>query len=175
VSTSERREDFTGNFVFLFRLMDDTFAFMNLAEKDEKLAAGGAVLRRAGEKIEALLIHRPTYRDWTFPKGGLKDGEDFKEAALREVKEETGLDCRILRKVAVSRYDYRTRKGNIRPKAVHYFLMEAVSEQVQTDGIEVDCAEWLCVDEAGARLSYDEDRKVLALAMKELQVCQTES
>ena len=72
------------------------------------------------------LVHRPRYDDWSFPKGKLEDGETVEEAALREVREETGLECRIIRLLAVTRYNYRTRNGRLKPKAVHYFVMERV-------------------------------------------------
>lgn len=109
-----------------------------------------------------LLVHRPGYDDWSFPKGKLDAGETVEEAALREVKEETGLECRIVRRLTILRYRYRTRKGRLRPKAVHYFLMERVSGDIQVPGEEVDRAEWFDFDEAASKLSYEQDRKLLA-------------
>jgi 8-oxo-dGTP diphosphatase len=127
----------------------------------EKLAAGGVVID--GERLSrrVLLVHRPAYDDWSFPKGGVKAGESLEEAAVREVREETGLECRILMKLSISRYNYRSRKGNLKPKAVHYFLMEAGGGEIRTDGLEVDRACWLDLDEAKRRLSYDQDRRLL--------------
>lgn len=110
-----------------------------------------------------LLVHRPRYDDWSFPKGKLDPGETVEEAALREVKEETGLDCSIIRELAVMRYGYRTRnKGRLRPKAVHYFLMERVSGGIQVPGEEVDRADWFEFDEAARKLSYQQDRRLLS-------------
>lgn len=109
-----------------------------------------------------LLVHRPTYDDWSFPKGKLDPGETIEQAAVREVREETGLDCRIIRKLAILRYNYRTRnKGVLRPKAVHYFLMKPVSGVVRVPGEEVDRAEWFDFDEATKKLSYKQDRRLL--------------
>lgn len=110
-----------------------------------------------------LLVHRPSHDDWSFPKGKLDPGETIEEAALREVREETGLDCRIIRKLATLRYRYRTRnEGRLRPKAVHYFLMERVRGDIQVPGEEVDRAEWFDFDEAARRLTYEQDGKLLA-------------
>jgi 8-oxo-dGTP pyrophosphatase MutT (NUDIX family) len=127
------------------------------------LAAGGIVIDNETGTPRVLLVHRPSYDDWSFPKGKLDLGETIEEAALREVREETGLECRIIRKLATMRYAYRTRnKGRLRPKAVHYFLMERVSGDIQVPGDEVDRAEWFDFDEASRKLSYEQDRKLLA-------------
>ncbi len=107
-------------------------------------------------------MHRPRYDDWSFPKGGVNDGESIEDAALREVIEETGIECRIQRKLVVAHYHYRTKRGAVRPKAVHYFLMEAVGGQITTDGDEVDRAEWFAAADADRRLSYDFDKEMLA-------------
>jgi 8-oxo-dGTP diphosphatase len=131
-------------------------------DQNEKLAAGGVVftLSDDGEQ-RVLIIHRPEYDDWSFPKGGVEPGESLEDAALREVREETGIECRIGQKIDISRYMYRTRKGNMKPKAVHYFLMEATSSHISVDGDEVDIAEWLSIDEARERLSHKADKEML--------------
>ena len=127
------------------------------------LAAGGIVIDNETGTPRVLLVHRPSYDDWSFPKGKLDPGETVEEAALREVREETGLECRIIREFATTRYGYRTRnKGRLRPKAVHYFLMERVSGDIQVPVDEVDRAEWFEFDEAARKLSYEQDRKLLA-------------
>jgi 8-oxo-dGTP diphosphatase len=140
---------------------DNVSGHMNDETVKEKQAAGGVVIDRRTDPRRVLLVHRPAYDDWSFPKGGVKAGESLEEAALREVREETGLECRILMKLSISRYDYRSRKGNLRPKAVHYYLMEAAGGEMSTDGVEVDEACWLDLDKARRRLSYDQDRLLL--------------
>lgn len=129
--------------------------------KSEIVAAGGLVIEeRAGER-RVLLVHRPRYDDWSFPKGKQDPGETIEETALREVKEETGLTCRIVRKLATSRY--RTRqKGKLHPKVVHHFLMERISGRIRVPKDEVDRAVWCRFDEAERLLSYEQDRKLLA-------------
>jgi 8-oxo-dGTP diphosphatase len=94
----------------------------------------------------------------------LEAGEGVEQAALREVKEETGLRCRIIRKLAVTRYRYRTRtRGRLRPKSVHYFLMESLSRRIKVPVEEVDLAEWFEIEEAAQKLTYAQDRKLLVL------------
>ena len=141
--------------------MDVTFAAMS--EKDEIIAAGGVVIdKKSADQTLVLLVHRPAYDDWSFPKGKLDSGETIKQAALREVKEETGLDCRIIENLSPVRYSYRNRSGRIRPKIVHYFLMEPVAGRIVVNIHEIDAAQWYKVGDASGRLSYKHDRELLA-------------
>jgi 8-oxo-dGTP pyrophosphatase MutT (NUDIX family) len=118
-------------------------------------AAGGVVLR---DGLVAV-VHRPRYDDWSLPKGKLDPGESFEEAALREVEEETGLRCRLVRDLPTVRYDVRGRL-----KEVRYWAMEVADETPFVPNEEVDEVRWLEPAEAVALLSYDRDREpVLAL------------
>ena len=58
-------------------------------------AAGGVLLRDGPDGTEVAVIHRPKYEDWSLPKGKLDGDEDFEQAALREVKEETGMEAEL--------------------------------------------------------------------------------
>jgi 8-oxo-dGTP pyrophosphatase MutT (NUDIX family) len=127
-------------------------------ERKEKVAAGGVVLNDRGE---VLLVHRPTYDDWSFPKGGVDKGESIEEAALREVREEAGPQCEITRRLSEIRYFYTTHKGETRPKVVHYFLMTITGGQILADGRETDQAVWCSFEEAARRLSYQGDKDIL--------------
>ena len=123
---------------------------------DAVRAAGGVVWRRGGHGLEVVLVHRPAYDDWSFPKGKLLDGESDEEAALREVLEETGLTCRL--GAPLGDRSYRDRKG--RPKVVRYWAMEAGSGVFEpTD--EIDRVAWLTLDRASWRLTYEHDRMLL--------------
>jgi 8-oxo-dGTP diphosphatase len=130
----------------------------------ERLAGGGVVLRRDREgSTEVLLVHRPRYNDWSFPKGKLDGDESLEEAAIREVREETGLQCRIIRKLSIARYDYRTADGSRKPKAVHYFLMELMRGKLRSRfDEEIDSVEWVPLQEAASRLNYEFDRTLLS-------------
>jgi 8-oxo-dGTP diphosphatase len=116
-------------------------------------AAGGIVF---GDGRVAV-VHRPKYDDWTFPKGKLDQGEEFEEAALREVEEETGLRCRLGRELQSS--TYTDTKG--RPKLVRYWLMEPVSGEFSSND-EVDELRWLELHAAVALLTYEHDQELVA-------------
>src|SRR5262249_12948992 len=126
---------------------------------DVKLAAGGVVVDKTSNKF--LIVHRPRYDDWSFPKGGVKSGEEIEDAALREVEEENGLRCRITKPLSQTRYTYRSKAGNRKPKVVYYFLMEIASGDIAVTGDEVDRVLWADEDQALAMLSYQHDRELL--------------
>jgi len=128
-------------------------------------AAGGLVVRRHGGELQIVLVHRPVHQDWSFPKGKLEAGETFELAALREVREETGMSCRLLR--FVGHTEYVDRKG--RPKAVAYWVMAAESG-VFSRNEEVDELRWLTLHDASRTLSYPRDRELVAVLMAADQV-----
>ena len=83
-------------------------------------AAGGIVVRHRDEgAADVLLVHRPAYDDWSFPKGKCEDGESEEAAALREVEEETRLRCRLERELATTRYRRRPRAAEDRSLLDH--------------------------------------------------------
>jgi 8-oxo-dGTP pyrophosphatase MutT (NUDIX family) len=103
-----------------------------------------------------LLVHRPRYDDWTFPKGKCDAGETDEACALREVEEETGLRCRLGRELATTSYV----DGRGRPKIVRYWLMEPLDGEFEA-GDEVDAVRWVDAETAGRLLSYARDAKLL--------------
>jgi 8-oxo-dGTP diphosphatase len=113
--------------------------------------AAGGVVERDGE---VLLVHRPQYDDWSFPKGKLEEGETWETAALREVEEETGLRCEVLDELG--RTHYLVVKG---PKEVRYFRMSGRGEARPQN--EVDEIRWLPVAEARELLTHQRDRALL--------------
>lgn len=124
------------------------------------VAAGAVVTRRGGE---VLLVHRPRYDDWSFPKGKRDRGEHILTTALREVAEETGLHVRLGPRLGSQRYRTSTR----RMKTVHYWMGRAVgSDDVGSYLVndEIDEVVWLPWKDAAARLTYPYDRETLAQA-----------
>ena len=118
-------------------------------------AAGGVVVRSGKKGPKVLLVHRKRYNDWSFPKGKLEPGEKFKEAALREVLEETGFDCK-LHKPSLPSISYKDRKD--RRKEVRFWLMTAIAGEFEPNE-EVDMIAWVRVEKATDRLTYAKDRE----------------
>ena len=121
-------------------------------------AAGGVVTRPGADgEPELLLVHRPKYDDWTLPKGKAEPGETDEETALREVEEETGLDCELGEEVGVSEYE----DASGRPKRVRYFAMKPGREQEAGPHNEIDAVRWVPLTRARDALSYGRDVEIV--------------
>ena len=135
------------------------------SQTDVVQAAGGLVVRRQGGLLQIVVVHRPVQHDWSFPKGKLEAGETLEVAALREVREETGMTCELLR--FIGHTEYVDRKG--RQKTVAYWIMAATAGSFSPND-EVDELRWLHLDEASRLLSYPRDQELVAVLMAADQV-----
>jgi 8-oxo-dGTP diphosphatase len=122
----------------------------------ERVEAAGGLVTRDGQ---VLLVHRPRYDDWTLPKGKLDPGESFEDAAVREVEEETGVRCRLVRELPATEYTVRDR-----PKVVRYWLMEVEGETDFVPNDETDAIRWLPPADALELLTYARDGDVVRAA-----------
>jgi 8-oxo-dGTP diphosphatase len=120
------------------------------------------VLRRDGDgRTRVAVIHRPKYMDWSLPKGKLEKGESWKNAALREVEEETGIRCKAGPELpSISYLDRKARR-----KVVRYWLMEPIEGEFEPHG-EVDELRWVTTPQADELLTYDHDRALVRKAMR---------
>jgi 8-oxo-dGTP diphosphatase len=129
-------------------------------------AAGGIVWRTAfvadgeaepREGVEVVLVHRPRYDDWSFPKGKLDRGESFEAAAVREVAEETGLVCELGEELPSVRY----LDGKGRLKLVRYWSMRPTGLEPWVPNDEIDGRRWVPLDAAADLLTYGHDQVLL--------------
>ncbi|MEV5892775.1 NUDIX hydrolase [Nonomuraea fuscirosea] len=123
---------------------------------DPLRAAGAVIWRGEQSRPEVAVIHRPAYDDWTLPKGKLKAGEHEIAAALREVREETGLTVLLGRALPPVHY-----MSMGRLKRVDYWVARAVTDAGFEPGDEVDELRWLPVEEARRLLTYEWDAGLL--------------
>ncbi|MDT0305509.1 NUDIX hydrolase [Streptomyces sp. DSM 44917] len=135
----------------------------HVAGGDEVRAAGCVLWRRGGGgRVEIALVHRPKYDDWSHPKGKLDPGESWAEAARREVREETGMECVLGEALPEARYLARGHR-----KVVQYWVAEAVAGRF-TRNNEVDEVRWLPPDRARATLTHPGNRDLLDRALAAL-------
>jgi 8-oxo-dGTP diphosphatase len=134
----------------------------------EVVSAGAVVLGPGGN---VLLVHRPKYDDWSFPKGKLDRGEHATVAAVREVEEETGVRIRL--GVPLSNQHYPIRAGT---KLVHYWVGRPVGDGDVSDyqpNSEIDEVAWFPIDKARRRLTYRFDVDTLEEALQQARKTRT--
>lgn len=120
-------------------------------------AAGGILQRSTPRGDEVMVVYRNRHQDWTLPRGKVKDGESFQEAAMREVLEETGCSCRIGNYLGTISYS-----DNGVPKVVLFWKMTLVDEKGARNSEEIGEALWLSVAAAIERLSHAQEKSLLS-------------
>ena len=144
---------------------------MSTFETKEQTSAGGVVYRRRGVKTEVALISVGEQNRWQLPKGLVGRGETPLEAALREVREETGLACEVVAELERVEYWYFSKGGARRVrfhKFVHFYLMRHVSGDVSGHDDEVNEARWVALEDAVGMLAFKGERKALEQAREML-------
>lgn len=131
-------------------------------------SAGGIVIKEEADGIRVMVTQHSKHLGWDFPKGHVESGEAVEAAALREVKEETGVIAEIVEKVGKSEYFYTDPPSNEAPegkgervfKTVIYFLMKQVGEGEATTPEEVSGIVWLDPEDVQGKLTFKGSREV---------------
>ena len=148
-----------------------------------EVSSGGVIYKQDGEQRLMCLIARQADGRvvWALPKGHLEPGEDLRAAAVREVREETGLTGELIRKLGTISYaffiqanrttaDRHGRQPATRYlKTVHFFLLRYTRGETDAHDDEVVEAQWVPFDEALARMSYRNERRIVRNAKQVLQ------
>lgn len=124
--------------------------------------------RAGGKGLEVLLIAIKDGRVWSLPKGQVEPGERYPQTAVREVREETGIEAKVLAPLGSIRYHFTVKDDGIQTtvtKEVHHFLMGYVSGTPQPQKEEVDEVAWFPVREALRRLSHQNERNAVLKAL----------
>lgn len=125
-----------------------------------EFSAGGIVYKDG----KVLMIRAKTLSGkdvWTFPKGHIEKGEKTKEAAIREVEEETGVRSEIKEELGNFTYYFKDKDGVLVKKTVFWYLMEPISQSELKTPAEVLEVRWFDLKEAAKIVSYDSDKKIM--------------
>jgi 8-oxo-dGTP pyrophosphatase MutT (NUDIX family) len=138
-------------------------------KRSTEFSAGGVVVR---ERECVVIVPTRRAADGSkvlaLPKGHPEDGESAADAALREVREEAGVESRLVEKLGDVRYWY-TRDGRRIAKVVSFFLLEYLSGEVSDHDREVEDARWLSLDRATRELTYKGERDMASRALLRLR------
>ena len=137
-----------------------------------RISSGGVVFRPAGAGHEVALIRvaRADGDAWALPKGWVEKGEDLEQTAVREVREETGLDAKVLRKLGEVTYEFYSKTDRSRiSKTVHLFLMEYVGGTTSAHDDEVEEVRWFPLEDALRTLTYKNEREMAEKARSLIQ------
>lgn len=137
------------------------------------VSSGGVAYRTSGERLEIALISVGNEPRWQLPKGMVDPGETEEITAVREVREEAGIDTELLEPIDTIEYYFYARKGPARVrihKTVHFFLLRYCSgDPVQHDH-EVNEARWVEIDEAVRLLTYESEKRVVLRAKEQVAI-----
>ncbi len=137
-----------------------------------EISAGGVVYKKENDEHSVLLIAVKNATVWTLPKGLVEKGEKPEEAALREIREETGIKGEIesfLDKIELWFFQNEEGEKVRHHKIVYYYLVKYISGDPTQHDFEVDDVKWFQIDEAIKICSYDKDRAILKKAKEILE------
>ncbi len=135
-------------------------------ETRKQVSAGGAAFREIDGKLEVALVLMIPEMRWQLPKGIIDPGETPEQAALREVREEAGIECELVEPIETIEYWFVDSRSGTQVrihKFVHFYLMRYVSGDVADHDHEVAEARWFPVDEAISTLAFDSEKSVVIL------------
>lgn len=129
-----------------------------------EFSAGGIVFKRENNSLFILVSQHSQHHGWVFPKGLIGDREDNKhqgkeETAVREVKEETGIDAEIIEAIKPVVYWY-VFDGEKRKKTVYYYIMKYIGGDFEERDDEMEAVEWFPSDAVEDKLTYKSDKEV---------------
>lgn len=127
-----------------------------------EFSAGGVVYKKDADQIMILVSQHSQHHGWVFPKGFIGDkiaGESKEATAVREVKEETGANGKIIEPLTPVTYWYSMDEVK-REKTVYYYIMEYIDGDITEHDWEMENVEWLPMEQVAERLTYDSDKQV---------------
>jgi 8-oxo-dGTP diphosphatase len=138
----------------------------------DQVSAGGVVFRRDNERIEVVIVTVGGQNRWQLPKGLIEKDEKPEVAAVREAREEAGVDSDVVQHIETIEYWYAGLDSGERVrfhKRVHFYLLRYLSGDTSNHDWEVNEARWVPIDDARTQLTFDSERRVMATAYSILE------
>jgi 8-oxo-dGTP pyrophosphatase MutT (NUDIX family) len=132
-----------------------------------QISAGGVAFRKRAGKLEVALISVGDANRWQLPKGVVDKGESTEDAAVREVREEAGIDTNVVDRIDKVEYWYFAKENGNRVryhKYVYFYLLRYKSGDVAEHDDEVNEAQWFEIGEAVRRLAFATEKKIVQRA-----------
>jgi 8-oxo-dGTP pyrophosphatase MutT (NUDIX family) len=133
----------------------------------EQVSAGGVVFRRDGERVDVVIVAVGNNNRWQLPKGLIDKDEKPEIAAVREAREEGGVDSEVVGHIETVEYWYAGLDGGERVrfhKRVHFYLLRYLSGDTSNHDWEVNEARWVPIDDAKSQLAFDNEQRVVERA-----------
>ncbi len=134
-----------------------------------EFSAGGIVFKKDKNQLFWLVCQHSQHKGWVFPKGFIGDhikGESIEDTATREVKEETGVDAKIIKKLKDPAGYFYVWKGEKRYKTVYYFLMGYQGGDISKHDFEMSAVTWWTKEKVEKDLTYKSDKQAFQEALK---------
>jgi 8-oxo-dGTP diphosphatase len=137
-----------------------------------QISAGGVAYRKKGDEVEIVIISVGEQNRWQLPKGLIDRGETSAEAALREVREETGIEAEIVNLIDKAEYWYYSKAGSKRVrfhKYVYFYLLKYRSGNTENHDREVNEARWVNIDAGRNMLAFKGEKDIVDKAKKMIE------
>ncbi|MFN3995430.1 MAG: NUDIX hydrolase [bacterium] len=131
------------------------------------VSAGGVLFWKNGDNILVCIVKRKGKNIWVLPRGRVEKDENMENTVVREVKEETGVLSRVIRKIGVIKYSYYSPfDKTYYDKEVHFYLLKISKQEKFVPNEEIQDRIWATVEEAMNKLSYEKEKKILLKALE---------
>ncbi len=139
---------------------------MENLENKEKInkvvSAGGVVLWKHDNDIFVCIVKRRNKGVWILPRGRIEKNEDMEETVIREIKEETGIEAKIIKKIGVINYSFYSTKDKITyDKVVHFYLLKLDKQEDFVPNQEIEEKRWVPLNQVKEILSYEAEKKII--------------
>lgn len=136
--------------------------FYKNTSKRKVVSAGGIVIWRYNNDIFVCVVKRRNKGVWIIPRGRVEKNENMEETVIREIKEETGIEAKIIKKIGVINYSFYSPKDKVvYDKSVHFYLLKLENQLDFSPNEEIEERLWISLSNVKDILSYEAEKKII--------------